>query len=72
LFARVIDIRPDIVILLREVGFGIFDFDVLFLLLAEKPKVKKAKIKKAVKRFFLGMLLSALNFFQFHTMFLLV
>jgi hypothetical protein len=24
LFARVIDIRPDIVILLREVGFGIF------------------------------------------------
>jgi hypothetical protein len=25
LFARVIDIRPDIVILLREVGFGIFE-----------------------------------------------
>jgi hypothetical protein len=24
-FARVIDIRPDIVILLREVGFGIFE-----------------------------------------------
>jgi hypothetical protein len=43
------------------------------LLLAEKPKVKKAKSKKAVKEtFFLGMLLSALNFFPFHTMFLLV
>jgi hypothetical protein len=46
LFARVIDIRPDIVILLREVGFGIFALTFYFLLLAEKPKVKKAKIKK--------------------------
>ena len=66
LFARVIDIRPDIVILLREVGFGIFGaLTFYFLLLAEKPKVKKAKIKKSSKkkRFFLGMLLSALNFF---------
>jgi threonine/homoserine/homoserine lactone efflux protein len=43
LFARVIDIRPDIVILLREVGLVYLSFDVLFLLLAEKPKVKKAK-----------------------------
>jgi threonine/homoserine/homoserine lactone efflux protein len=66
LFARVIDIRPDIVILLREVGFGIFaGLTIYFLVLAEKPKIKKAKIKKnsKKKRFFLGMLLSALNFF---------
>jgi threonine/homoserine/homoserine lactone efflux protein len=66
LFARVIDIRPDIVILLREVGFGIFAaLTIYFLGLAEKPKIKKAKIKKnsKKKRFFLGMLLSALNFF---------
>jgi hypothetical protein len=31
LFARVIDIRPDIVILLREVGFVYLSFNVLFL-----------------------------------------
>jgi hypothetical protein len=30
LFARVIDIRPDIVILLREVGFVYLSFNVLF------------------------------------------
>jgi hypothetical protein len=46
LFARVIDIRPDIVILLREVGFVYLSFNVLFLLLAEKPKVKKANQKQ--------------------------
>jgi hypothetical protein len=69
LFARVIDIRPDIVILLREVGLYL-SFNVLFLLLAENQKLRKRKSKKAVKEtFFLGMLLSALNFFQFHTMF---
>jgi threonine/homoserine/homoserine lactone efflux protein len=66
LFARVIDVRPDIVILLREIGFGIFGaLTVFFLWIAKKPKIKKAKIKKSSKkkRFFLGMLLSALNFF---------
>jgi threonine/homoserine/homoserine lactone efflux protein len=65
-FARVINIRPDIVVLLREVGFGTFGaLTVYFLLIAKKPKIKKAKIKKNSKktRFFLGMLLSALNFF---------
>jgi hypothetical protein len=30
LFARVIDIRPDIVILLRESGLDIWSFNVLF------------------------------------------
>lgn len=66
LFAQVIDIRPDIVILLREVGFGVFGVLTLyFLVLAKAPKIKKTKIKKRSqkKRFFLGMLLSALNFF---------
>lgn len=66
LFAQVINIRPDIIILLREVGFGIFGaLTVYFLVLAKAPKIKKAKIKKnsKKKRFFLGMLLSALNFF---------
>jgi threonine/homoserine/homoserine lactone efflux protein len=66
LFARVINVRPDIVALLREVGFGIFGaLTVYFLWIAKTPKIKKAKIKKSSqkKRFFLGMLLSALNFF---------
>ncbi|UFH36465.1 LysE family transporter [Flavobacterium acetivorans] len=66
IFARVINIRPDIIILLREVGFGIFGaLTVYFLWIAKKPKIKKAKIKQSSKkkRFFLGMLLSALNFF---------
>jgi threonine/homoserine/homoserine lactone efflux protein len=66
LFARVINVRPDIVVLLREVGFGVFGaLTVYFLWIAKAPKIKKAKIKKSSqkKRFFLGMLLSALNFF---------
>jgi len=66
LFARVIDRRPDVVALLREVGFGIFTaLTIYFLWIAKKPKIKKHKIKKNSKtrRFFLGMLLSALNFF---------
>jgi len=66
LFARVIDRRPDLIALLREVGFGIFvGLTIYFLWIAKKPKIKKHKIKKSSKRrrFFLGMLLSSLNFF---------
>lgn len=66
LFARVIDARPDIIILLRELGFGVFGaLTIYFLFLAKKPKIKETKIEKKSKekRFFLGMLLSALNFF---------
>jgi len=66
LFARFIDSRPDIVVLLREIGFAIFAIlAIYFLFVAKKPKVKKDKIKMRSKtsRFFLGMLLSALNFF---------
>jgi threonine/homoserine/homoserine lactone efflux protein len=67
LFAHVIDNRPDVVTLLREVGFVIFSvLTIYFLFLAKEPKTKKkSKIKKSSKRsrFFLGMLLSGLNFF---------
>lgn len=66
LFARVIDRRPDIVALLREVGFGIFSIlTIYFLWMAKEPRLKETKIdkKSKKKRFFLGMLLSALNFF---------
>lgn len=66
LFAQFIKERPDVIVLLREVGFGIFTaLSVYFLFIAKKPKKKKGKIKKrsTSTRFFLGMLLSGLNFF---------
>lgn len=66
LFAQVINGRPDVVALLREVGFGIFSvLTIYFLFIAKGPKAKKSKIKKKSRksRFFLGMLLSGLNFF---------
>jgi threonine/homoserine/homoserine lactone efflux protein len=66
LFAKIINRRPDLVTLLREVGFGIFSaLTIYFLWIAKKPKgkSKKLKNKSKTKRFFLGMLLSALNFF---------
>jgi len=66
LFARYIDSRPDIIILLREIGLAIFTgLTVYFFFFAKQPKVKKDSIKMRSKtsRFFLGMLLSALNFF---------
>lgn len=66
LFAQFIEGRPDVIVLLREVGFGIFTaLSIYFLFIAKKPKIKKGKIKKrsTSTRFFLGMLLSGLNFF---------
>jgi threonine/homoserine/homoserine lactone efflux protein len=66
LFAKIINRRPDLVILLREIGFGIFaTLTIYFLWLAKKPKDKTKKLKKNSKttKFFLGMLLSALNLF---------
>jgi len=67
LFARVIDNRPDVVILLREAGFIIFSIlTIYFFFFAKDPIAKKkTKLKKTSKKssFFLGMLLSGLNFF---------
>lgn len=66
LFAQVINARPDIILLLREVGLAIFvTLTVYFLWIAKRPKLKQPKIKKhsKKKRFFMGMLLSGLNFF---------
>lgn len=65
-FAKLINHRPDIITLLREIGFGIFaTLTVYFLGLAKKPKDKTKKLnnKSVTKRFFLGILLSLLNFF---------
>jgi threonine/homoserine/homoserine lactone efflux protein len=66
LFARYIDSRPYVIVLFREVGFGIFvALTIYFFFFAKKPNPKDetVKIKSKTSRFFLGMLLSALNFF---------
>ena len=66
LFAQFIGERPEVVVLLREIGCGIFTLlTVYFLVIAKPPQKIKGKIKKqrTSTRFFLGMLLSALNFF---------
>jgi threonine/homoserine/homoserine lactone efflux protein len=66
LFAKIINRRPDLVTLLREIGFCIFTaLTIYFLWIAKAPKSKPKKLKKnsKTKRFFLGMLLSALNSF---------
>ena len=65
-FAKLISHNPDVILLLREIGFGIFTaLTIYFLWIAKLPTVKSKKLKKSssTKRFFLGMLLSALNFF---------
>ena len=66
LFAKIINRRPDLVALLREIGFCIFTaLTIYFLWIAKTPISKPKKLKKnsKTKRFFLGMWLSALNFF---------
>lgn len=66
LFAKIINRRPDLVTLLREVGLGIFaTLTIYFLFLAKKPKDKTRDLKKnsKINRFFLGIVLSAINFF---------
>lgn len=65
-FAKFIDKNPSVVLLLREVGLVIFTgLTVYFFVTSKKVKLKKPQIKLRSKksRFFLGMLLSALNFF---------
>ncbi|TGD58424.1 lysine transporter LysE [Flavobacterium humi] len=66
-FARYIDAHQEVVILLREIGFGIFSVLTLyFFFLAKGPKKQvkeEIKIKSKKSRFFLGMLISAINFF---------
>lgn len=66
LFANFINSRPDIISRLQEIGVFIFiALTIYFFWKAKKPKVPKAEIKVRSKtnRFFLGMLLSALNVF---------
>ncbi len=66
LFAHFIDQNPQVVMMLREVGLAIFiGLTIYFFWAAKKVKPKKKEVKMHSKRsrFFMGMLLSALNFF---------
>ena len=66
LFARFLDQHPEIIIVLREAGVVLFlTLAVYFFFFAKPIDLKKKKIKFHSKRsrFFMGMLLSSLNFF---------
>lgn len=66
LFAKFLDRHPEIIIMLREVGLAIFGaLTIYFFIAGKKVKHEKKEIKLHSKksRFFMGMLLSALNFF---------
>lgn len=65
IFARYIDDNPHVVILLREIGLAIFiALTIYFFIAANKVKVEKEVTMHSKRsRFFMGMLLSALNFF---------
>ena len=67
-FAKLINRRPDIVDLLQEIGVLIFFMlTIYFLLIAKKKKPKAAdavvKARSKTGNFFMGMALSAINFF---------
>lgn len=65
-FARYIADHQEVVMLLREIGFGVFAIlTIYFFWIAKKPKKKEQKelkIKSKKSRFFLGMFISAINF----------
>ncbi len=64
-FARFIDSHPEVVALLREIGLGIFIGLTVFFFWRGKRIAKaphEIRIHSKKSRFFLGMLLSALNF----------
>lgn len=66
LFAKFLDRHPEIIIMLREVGLAIFGaLTIYFFVVGRKvkPAKKEVKLHSKKNRFFMGMLLSALNFF---------
>ncbi len=68
LFAQYINKHQEIVVLMREIGLGIFTtLTIYFLFFAKKPtnKIQNSTIELKSKRsrFFMGMLISAINFF---------
>ena len=66
IFAEYIDSHQEVVILLREIGLFIFiALTIYFLKFAKKPKIndENEAVKSKRSRFFMGMVISAINFF---------
>ena len=67
IFAEYIDKHDEVVVLFREIGLAVFIILTLyFLVFAKKPQIKdqeNLKVKSKRSRFFMGMVLSAINFF---------
>lgn len=66
IFAEYIDNHQEVVMLLREIGLFIFiALTVYFLKFAKKPKIhdENVAVKSKRSRFFMGMVISAINFF---------
>ncbi|SCY46958.1 LysE family translocator [Flavobacterium caeni] len=66
LFAKFLDKHPEVIVLLREVGLAIFGALTIYFFVAgrkAKPEKKEIKLHSKRSRFFMGMLLSSLNFF---------
>ncbi len=67
IFAQYINSHQEIVVLLREIGLFIFTIlSIYFLFFAKNPSTKEKKsiqLKSKRSRFFMGMLISAINFF---------
>jgi threonine/homoserine/homoserine lactone efflux protein len=67
IFAQYIDRHKEVVILLREIGLVIFiALTLYFLKFAKKPNVSQSEhvvVKSKRSRFFVGMFISAINFF---------
>ncbi len=67
IFARYIESHQEISLLFKEIGFVIFSIlTVYFFFIAKKPASnvqENIKIKSKKSRFFLGMMISAINFF---------
>ncbi|MGV9003323.1 LysE family translocator [Flavobacterium sp.] len=68
LFAQYINNHNDVIIVLREIGLIIFTvISIYFLFFAKPPKTlndkKKIQLKSKRSRFFMGMLISVINFF---------
>ena len=66
IFAQYIDKHQEVVVLLCEVGLFIFvALTIYFLKFAKKPKINNdnVAVKSKRSRFFMGMVISAINFF---------
>lgn len=67
-FAKYINNHDEVVVLFREIGFGIFTgLSIYFLFVAKNPtnklNKKNLQLKSKRSRFFIGILISAINFF---------